>query len=97
MNVPNIENITKPELMIDYVRHDLNLARNKLSLAVDKAVSSESISSITMEWVFLYPESTDELHANDCKRKDDGVFNIKYHWLRALQLSSRTLVEGYVS
>jgi hypothetical protein len=46
------------------------------------AVSSESIS-ITIEWVFVYPESTDELHVNDCKRKEDGVFNMKYHCLRA--------------
>jgi len=82
----NIENETKPELLIDYTwRQDLNLtkdccrARNKLIMDVAKA-SVVSLHYHGFGRLFI-PETTDELRVNHYKRKDDGVFNMKYHYL----------------
>lgn len=83
----NIDKKTKPELLIDYTwRQDLNLtkdccgARHKLILDVDKAVGVNI--HFYGKGPLFNPKSADELRVNHYKRKDDGVFNMKYQWLR---------------
>ena len=73
--------------MIDYTwRQDLNLTmdcswdRRKIILDVQN-VKAVNIHFHGRDPMFA-PE-IDELHVNHYQRKDNGVFNMKYDWLRA--------------
>ena len=82
----NIENKTRPELLIDYTwRQDRNLttdifrARRKVIVDVHK-VNTVNIHYHGHGRLFI-PESPEELCINHYKKKDDGVFSSFCNWL----------------
>jgi hypothetical protein len=86
----NVQNKSKLELQIDYTwRQKLNLtashcctARNKLLLDMRQAPVSVSIHYyIADRRPTIYHPTADELRINHYKRKDEGVFNMKYKYL----------------
>jgi len=86
----NNSNETKPELMIDYTwRQNLNLtmdccrSRRKMIVDVNKVdmVNIHFIGKGGKNGKLFIPKTSDELHVNHYKGKDNGVFNMKYHWL----------------
>jgi hypothetical protein len=89
----NIENETRPELLIDYTwRQDRNLttdifrARRKVIVDVHK-VNTVNIHYHGHGRLFI-PESPEELCINHYKKKDAGVYNTFNGWL-----SGRAIIE----
>ena len=84
----NIENETKPELLIDYTwRLTLNpsnnsfLARNKLLVNV-RRVNAVGIHYYVGDGHKIYiPKTADQLRVNHYKKKETGVWNLRHQYV----------------